>query len=206
MKEKSGLISSVAVTTEQVVTEDGARKLPPHLLAGKIRRPALFFTSLALLLGLGYVAYRFGPDALAAKKAGFFEKYDKEEYAPSRAENLKAQFTALMLYHESEERFPNSEHWMDAIEPLLKTNNLKEGEAEKKLVHPEYAGVFGQYGYAMNDTISEKYKGDIKDREKTYAIYESRDASRNAHGQPKDLKRLGKAQGITLGGMIEIVK
>lgn len=192
----------MAVTTDWVVTEDGARRLPPHLKRGSIRRTFLRLLSLAILVGLGYVAFRFGPDLLAAYRAGFFERKELQKYEGDSMSNLRAQYTAMMLYSESEGQFPYANGWMDAIGPYLKTADLKQGEAEKKLVHPRYRGETDKFGYAMADDCQAKYPKDIKSPDKTLLIFESKDTARNAHGKASDLLPYGKAPAVTVSGAI----
>ncbi len=173
----------MAVTTEPVVTEDGARKLPPRFLVrGRARRPILRIFLFLFAVGIGYVGYRFGPDLLAAQRAGFFERPVPKEYQGTSMDNLRALRTALMLYHTSEERFPEATGWMDAIEPLLNTADLKPGEAVKKLHRPDLAP--GDYGYALNSACGGKFKDDIDGKDKAILVFESKDPKRNAHGDP----------------------
>jgi len=51
-------------------------------------------------------------------------------------------------------------------------------------------GKPGEYGFAMNDAASEKYIDDIKDK-KAPLIFQSTDASWNAHGDPAKIGRPG---------------
>jgi len=142
-------------------------------------------------------------------KRGFFESYvnpdDDLKYKATETDNLKALYTAMMLYHESEGQFPVSSGWMDAIKPRIQTSDLAKGEAEKKLISPSLAGKTGQFGYAMNDLASGKYKGDLKDP-KTILIFDSGDTMRNAHGDPKKLTptppRPGGNMGISIDGTV----
>ena len=123
-------------------------------------------------------------------KHGFFEGLFSDErdrkYKASDVENLKALYKALSNYHESEGQFPKADKWMDAIKSFGAASDLAKGEAEKKFVSPSLVGKSGQYGYAMTDAASEKYKGDIKDP-KTPLLFDSSDTARNAHGDPKKL-------------------
>ena len=119
-------------------------------------------------------------------------------YNVSNESNLKALFTAIMLYHDSEGQFPKSDTWMDAIKNRITSSDLKEGEGEKKLHNP--ANATSEYGYAMNDLASTKYKDDLKDKS-AILIYESVAVTKNAHGDPKKDARKG-GKGITLEGKI----
>ncbi len=117
------------------------------------------------------------------------------KYEGTNSDNLKAIRTALLLYHENEDRFPEANGWMDAIEKQLKTNDLTLEEAAKKLRSP----TTGHYGYAINDAAAGKYKGDLKDP-KTILVYESADMKRNSHGNP------GKANGQAIQMDGEVVR
>lgn len=87
-----------------------------------------------------------------------------------------------MLYHTSEERFPEATGWMDAIEPLLNTADLKQGEAVKKLHRPDLGA--GDYGYALNSACGGKYKDDVEGKDRAILVFESKDPKRNASGDP----------------------
>lgn len=145
---------------------------------------------------LGLLAF-YGPTVAAFARQGFFDRLpDKAEYAATRESNLRAIHTALSLYHDSEERYPEANGWMDAIEGRLKTNDLKEGESEKKLRRP---GVQEGFGYALNSEAAGKYKGDLGgDPETTVLAFESENLSRNASGAP-DPQKPGFL-GITVSG------
>ncbi len=115
---------------------------------------------------------------------------------------LKAMHTAAMKYHESEEKFPEKATWMDDLLPRLQTSDLAPGEAEKKLVRPDLDGKAGSYGYALNEEVAGKYKGDLKDP-KAVLIFESSITSKHAAGNPaKDGLKGGNA--VTVSG--EIIK
>ena len=114
-------------------------------------------------------------------------------YNATRSGNLKALYTALMLYHDSEDRFPSAEGWMDAIDPRLKANDLSHEEANKKLHRPGFRG----YGYALNDAVAGKYKGDLKDPQ-IPLIFETADPRRNSHGLPIGKKGMT----VTVSGLI----
>jgi len=134
-----------------------------------------------------------GPVVRDAIKSGFFgalfNSSRNEKYSASSQENLKAMYRALELYHESEGQYPHSEGWMNAIANRIDTENLAKGEAEKKLIRPDLLGKTGEYGYAMNDAVSAKYKDDIKDKAKTPLIFESKQTEKNAHGDPAKERR-----------------
>lgn len=143
------------------------------------------------------------------KRAGFFDQPTMRKYQGSNVENLKAIWTAMKLFHQSEEQYPDSTKWMDDIKMRLRTNDLTAADAMKKLVNPLLAGKAGtDYGYAMNDAASKKYMGDIKDP-KTILVFNSTDAKWNAHGDPKKLgsKDPNKGdKGITIDGTVVDLK
>jgi hypothetical protein len=151
----------------------------------------------------------FGKTVRDLYKHGFLDAYFAQDqtrkYDASSENNLTMLYKAMMLYHESEGQFPKSNGWMDAVKSFGAASDLAKGESEKKFVTPSLAGKPGQFGYAMNDVASGKYKGDIKDP-KTILIFDSSDTSRNAHGDPKKLlpspPRTGGNLGIAVDGTI----
>ncbi len=112
----------------------------------------------------------------------------KHDYSGTSIDNLRHLQTALLLYNDSEGQFPDSKAWMDAIENRIVTDDLNKGEAEKKLIRPDLLGQSGQFGYAMNDVCSGKYKGDVKEPNRTPLLFESTEAGRNAHGDPDKIR------------------
>lgn len=140
----------------------------------------------AILLFLAWFA---GPPLLALGRGGFLScAPPKHEYSATSEQNLKAIYQAMMLYHESEGQFPEASGWMDAIDNRLKTNDLEKGEEKKKLIRPDLLGQDGKFGYAMNPAASAKYKDDIKDGAKTPLIFESKETTRNANGDPEKIR------------------
>ena len=132
-------------------------------------------------------AWFYGPaliDFLNTYGIFFWRKPEKHAYSATSEQNLKAIYQGLMLYHESEGQFPNSDGWMDAIENRIKSNDLAKGESGKKLIRPDLLTHPGEFGYAMNDAASAKYKDDVKDPATTPLIYESKETAKNAHGDP----------------------
>lgn len=127
------------------------------------------------------------------------------EYQGTSMDNLKALHTALMLYHDSEGQFPEASGWMDAITDRIKAGDMTQEEADKKFVNP-LLGKKGEYGYAMNDACSKKYKDDIKDPSKTPLLFDSSDTRWNAHGSPESLlpkpPRPGGNLGVSVDGNI----
>ena len=134
------------------------------------------------------------------RKAGFFEKTSKTEWDGDVRGNLVALHTALRLYMDSESQLPAGEGWIDAIEPRLRTADLKEGEAEKKL-HDPSAGA-GQYGFAFNKAISGKHFEDLPGD--TVVLYQSQQNQRNAVGDPAQDAR-PEGLGICVDGQVRPV-
>lgn len=110
---------------------------------------------------------------------------EKRKYNATTEANLKAIYTALMMYHDSEGAFPRAEGWMDAIQGRIVTSDMEGSEAQKKLISPALQGQPGQFGYAMNDKASGKYKDDLDP--KMPLVFDSSDTAKNAHGDPKAL-------------------
>jgi len=160
-----------------------------------MRKRAKWIVGLFGLATLGLTAF-YGPTVVAFARQGFFDRLpDKVEYSADREGNLRALHTALLSYHESEDKFPDANGWMDAIAGRLQTNDLKKGEAEKKLIRP---GVASGFGYALNADVAGKHRLDLGEApDGMVLVYESEDLARNASGTPPD-----KAVGIDLGGKI----
>lgn len=118
-------------------------------------------------------------------------------YSANAEGNLKAIRTALMLYHDSEGQFPQGAGWMDAIENRMTASDMTGAESKKKLIRPDLANSPNEYGYALNDKASGKYKDDVG--AKTVLVYESKQVERNAHG---DAAKDKSGAGITVDGTI----
>ncbi len=161
------------------------------------------------LIGLLLVLTGTGHTLRVLWDRGFFTAYvspeDDRKYQATETGNLKSLYTAMMLYHESEGQWPQAAGWMDAIKNRVVSADLAKGEADKKFVSPSLSGKAGQFGYAMNDKASGKYRGEIKDP-KVPLLFVSSNTSRNAHGDPKQLvpmpARPGGNLGITVDGSI----
>jgi hypothetical protein len=129
---------------------------------------------------------------------------EKRKYNATTEANLKAIHTALMMYHDSEGQFPLAESWMDAIEGRLVTSDMEGSEAQKKLISPSLAGQPGQFGYALNDRASGKYKDDLDP--KMPLVFDASDTKKNAHGDPRTLApkpaRGGRNMMITVDGTV----
>jgi hypothetical protein len=107
---------------------------------------------------------------------------EARKYSGDSAQNLHSLYTAMSLYQESEEMFPDSSGWMDALEDRVKAGDMSQAEADKKFHDPTLGTDPNVYGYAMNDLLSRKYIGDVTDPAKTPLLFDSSDTKRNAHG------------------------
>jgi hypothetical protein len=129
---------------------------------------------------------------------------EQRAYNASTENNLKAIYTAMKIYEESEGQFPDSSGWMDAIRTRMEVNDMSEEEAEKKLISPAVTGKKGEFGYAMNSAASGKYSGDLDP--KMPLIFDSKDTKRNASGTPESLlpvpPRAGQNMAITVDGSL----
>lgn len=157
---------------------------------------------LVLLIG-GAIAW-FSPAGDAVRdllKTGILEKNEANaKFEGDTIAHLNALQVAAGVYHQSEEKFPEAATWMDDLLPRLKTGDLAQGEAEKKLVRPDLLTQPGKYGYAINSALAGKYQGDLKD-EKAVLFFESIKTDKNSAGDPaQDAKKGGKA--ITFKGEI----
>ncbi len=153
-------------------------------VSGKLRKGCWIGLSVVLVLFLG-VGLFFGPavsDFLKVYGWDALRKPPKHAYSATSEQNLKALYQGMTLYHESEGQFPEASGWMDAIRTRLLSNDLARGEAEKKLVRPDLLGNTNEFGYAMNEVASAKYRDDLKDLAKTPLIYESKQTKKNAVG------------------------
>lgn len=148
--------------------------------------------AIATIVVAGIVIY-FWPLLVGAAdlyRKGVLQGTRKHEYEGSSIDNLKAMRTALLGYEESEGQFPMGSGWMDAIQNRLNTDDLKKGEAAKKLVLPELLDQPGKYGYGFNQELEGHYRGEVKDP-KTPLVFESTETGRNAAGDAKELRRPG---------------
>lgn len=154
--------------------------------------------SIGIILALAFFVPRLVTTYKGAKKLGLFEEQQMREYAGTSKENLKAIYTAMSLYHDSEGGYPPSDVWMDRIEIYLKTADLSSEEAEKKLKNPLVTAENPQgFGYAMNDQYSNGFKladgassddpSAIADPDRAILIFDSSDLTKNAHGNPVQL-------------------
>ena len=164
----------------------------------------LLGTVVALVAVVGIGA--FTPQGKAIKSLfGVLTQKDvsgTEAYQGDVTDRLKAMQTAAELYHSSEDMYPKAHKWMDDLLIRLQTQNLRKGEAEKKLKRPDVEANADQYGFAINAAVAGKYKGDLKDP-KTILFFESKETNKNAVGDPKSDGKPG-GSGITISG--EVVK
>jgi hypothetical protein len=152
-----------------------------------------------------------GPLVWAAFNTGIIQDQLSEEqvreYSGDSADNLKNIHSALMLYHDSEGFFPSADDWMDEALLRMQAADLKEGEARKKVAHPQFWDQEDAYGYAFNESVAEKYIDEIENPDETFLVFDSSDLSRNASGSVAELApepaRPGGNQGITVGGDIK---
>jgi len=117
-------------------------------------------------------------------------------------ENLRKLSRAMSLYLESADAFPPKGEWMDELFRYAKADDMLEEEAWKLFQCPELGMRQGVYGYAMNAALSEQLRPleqNAKEWEaagRTPAIFDSRDTSKNANGDPdKLLPKPGRHEG-----------
>lgn len=148
----------------------------------------MMFGCLGLLVGFILALWWFVGPALTVA-SGYIEPQTKRQWQGTSMENLKAIHTALSLYQESEGALPPADRWMDAIATRLKTADLTTEEAEKKLRSPSVARDNPlAFGYAFMAELEGKYMADIENPAQTPLVFDSRDLTRNAHGDPVQLK------------------
>lgn len=169
------------------------------------RRVWLWIVGVVVAL-LGGTGIWLGPAALDLYRAGFLDSTQQRQYEGTSLDNLRAIHTALMLYHESEGQFPQASGWMDAAFPRLKTADLLEEEARKKLRNPLLPPSPDVYGYAFNVAASGKFKDDIQNPSATPLVFDSSNTAWNASGEPTRLSpkppRPGGNLAITVDGTL----
>lgn len=162
-------------------------------------------TIAALAIVAGGAVY--GPVIRDFWKEGILQSYlfpeKKRRYEGDTIANLRAQHTALLLYHESEGQFPEASGWMDAIENRLRTADMDKEEALKKLRRPDLQDQPDAFGYAMNDAASARYKEDIPEPAKTPLTFESSNTERNAHGPASGAPKGAHAVSVE-GGLLRL--
>lgn len=109
---------------------------------------------------------------------------------------MRALKTALDLYHDSEEKYPEAVGWTEAARLRLKADDLAKGEDKAQLTRPGASA----YGYALNRKAAGKYRDDIGPKS-TILIFETPSETQDASGDPtQDGLKGGK--GITIAGKI----
>lgn len=168
------------------------------------RTRRLWFATVGSVIGtlaLGSVL-TVADTARAVAESGFTAEVAKRSYEGDAEANLQALYVAAKLFHDSEDRFPRADAWMDELESRIRTNDLAEDEAAKKLINPDLAKAGGEFGFAMNDAAGDRFVEDLP--ADTVLFFESRSLARNAHGDPtKDARvppRPGGSLGITVQG------
>lgn len=164
---------------------------------------AIGWVGAILVTALGGTMLSIADTAVSASQSGFLDDVEQRTYEGDVEANLKAIHTALMLVHDSDGQFPDADGWMDAIANRLKTSDLSEEEAAKKLVNPDLAKGEGEYGFALNGAVAGKFVDDLAGVEEIL-VFESRTLERNAFGDPtKDAPnpaRKGGNLAISVGG------
>lgn len=158
-----------------------------------------------VVLGVGgYFAYEPVKLLFGLQRKGFLEAPQQRTYEASTRKNLLAIYTALSFAHDSDGSYPAAAHWMDEVQKRIKTSDITQEDAEKKLVDPAFEGSPGKFGYALNQDCAGKYKGDLKPG--TILVFMSEDTKRNASGNPHTDKprtlRSGGNFGITIEGQV----
>lgn len=137
--------------------------------------------------------------ALSGQFNDVIQKTEKVTYQGNTNDNLKAIRTALLLYHDNEDHFPEASGWMDAIAPMLRTNDLQEGEEWKKLKNPSLGGLSAdEYGYAMSEEVAGRNRADLQGD--PILVFESpKNRAKNAAGDPT----VEKGHQISLKGTLK---
>lgn len=149
----------------------------------------MMFGCLGVLVGVIVAVWIWvGPLFMTAKKKGFLDPEIKRNYEGDSLTNLKDIHTALMLYQESEGQLPFADSWMDATWPRLQTGDMDEVQAKRKMKSPSLWEENPQaYGYAYNEAASGVYSDDIPEPDLTPLVFDSRDLTWNAFGNPAQL-------------------
>ena len=152
---------------------------------------------IAVLLGV-LVATPFGKGLRDIAGTGVVQnaltKSDRKAEGDTVA-RLRAIRTALDLYHQSEDRYPDAKSWSEEALKRLAADDLAKGEDAKRLTRPGARA----YGYALNAAVAGRYRGDLKPD--TILVYETAREEPNAVGDPaRDGLRGGRA--ITVAGEV----
>jgi hypothetical protein len=150
------------------------------------RRKGCLITAAIVLVLLTIIATLFGRTLVTLVREGFVTdlifKPEKRAWEPSREANLRAIYNGMKLHHDSEGSFPAADSWVDAVAIRIRTGDMTQEEAEKKLVRPDLAAP-NQYGYAINQAVTGKYMEDLPAG--TVLLFESKSTQKNASGDPK---------------------
>lgn len=160
-----------------------------------------------LVLLVGGIVY--GPVVRDFWRAGvlpdLLSKTEMREYEAGREENLQEIHRAIMRHHDSEGAFPEAANWMDDVRRRIKTNDMTDEEALKKLQNPLCGGAADCYRYALNRAVSGMYIEDIPNADEVVLVYETSDPAWNAAGEETEgfqPNGTGDVLGITIGGVI----
>lgn len=172
------------------------------MAGSNIVKRVIFLVAMVVAAWAGYLAF----DAYrTASKLGFLEKREERTYIGSTDENLKALATALNAVQESDGQYPAGDKWMDAIMPRIQPDDMKKEEADKKLQDP--AAKPGTYGFALNDAVAGKYKGDIKNPDTTPLLFQTTLSGKNQHGDPsKVADKAPRNHAISISGKLITLK
>lgn len=146
------------------------------------RRSVLVGCGIAGLVIVGGLLIWLGPVLKAFWSEGFFDKPPMRAYQGDSKANLRAIYQAMQLYYDSEGQYPYAEGWMDAAWSRLRTADMTEEEAKKKLRRP---GLTDGFGYGFNAAFGAKIKSDVADPAKTPLVFESQSTDWNHSGDPK---------------------
>lgn len=175
----------------------------------RVRWLAVFSLGL-LLVALGLVVARYLPLFLELQRRGVLGEPARRSYSGTTRENLRNLYVAMMAYHDSEERFPNASGWMDAIRPYTRTSDLETDAELDKFRDPKTSKSEDDYGYAMNDELSDQYIDDVDEPDRAILLFESTDRSWNAHGDPKTIslpsEKTDPTLAVTASGEIEPIE
>lgn len=169
------------------------------------RRKVVFGVLGALALALIAAGAIYGPILADFAQAGFFEKQEKRDWEPETRKNLEVIQTALQLVHDSDGVYPKAAEWMDKIKNRIRTEDLSKTDAMQKLVDPAAGGGEGVYGFAFNESASEQYIDDLREKGETILVFQSIKTAWNAHGKPEEIGR-PRGFGITASGDIVELK
>lgn len=142
---------------------------------------------LIVLITLGTVYYFTGTTLLDLFR---IQRSRERAYEPVNcSENLKNISMALTAYLASNEAYPPSARWMDELANYIPQGNDVKKEHRTTLVFQCPAARAldtGAYGYAFNVDVSSKWADDVKSKETTVVVFDSRLLTRNAAARYDD--------------------